>query len=829
MMDWTKSSNRTFLSVTVLIFAFAQFLALPAASVWAAPAGPDAAVTAQEQTLSTPELIDQALAAGRISADQRLLYLAFAVYQPESLPVEYQSNVGWYGTHVVAEVQQAWQEAKLQPQVNASAVINELNQMLPAAAGTVCDQPDGPDNDSTSPTFYINYDATTIDSTLTVADYRQALDDTFALEVTSYGWAKPPICDTNCGNGAPPDNKYPVQIADLGSGLYGYVTTGGDYGGWYSNGGDNPNTPETETDSLTSCMVLNSEYTTNGLGGLPGLQVTAAHEYVHAIQNGYGDPNGQDLLWWESIAAYMEDEVLDSSNDNYQYLWPTWTESLGNWPADNHYAVWILYRYAAEHNGGTNLAGGGEDVIQDIWKGIAAGQWAMVAFNDALVNVSSNLADTFHNYAIASRFLKSCPESGIYCYEEAADYVNYMGGTPDNHDAITTIPDTISTDMLDNYSINWIGLPTSGPYQVTLENTSTSGQLRASIVADPTGDRTGTLDVQALPAVVNAGESTTLCYTPPTGAASVVTVITNQFQAASDPAVANLDTYSFGVDASSPTGSASGLATGVATDIGCGTYINVEVNSGDPGTIDATKNSVTPGSGQLPVVWDISASGSSYDVNLTLCYTDDELANAGTDDPNQCRGLCRTDQNDDELDAAGANVTEAELVMYRKVGTGPWLQVGADSVDTDANCLTKNGVTGFSSWTVGTSDATVPVTLSYIYAERGDDGLITFTWETATETSNLGFNLYMIVDGENVLVNDELIQSSVIDSLEPVGYTYTAEAEGELFSIEMIDTAGESELVGPFNLGTEYGMSELKTTAPTVTEHKIFLPLIVER
>ncbi|MCB0132089.1 MAG: hypothetical protein KDD78_14620, partial [Caldilineaceae bacterium] len=222
MMDLTKSSNRMFLSVAVLILACAQFLALPATSVWAASAGPDAVATPQEQTLSTPDLIDQALAAGQITADQRLLYLAYAVYRPDSLPVEYQSNVGWYGTHVVAELHQAWQESTLQSEVNASAVINEFNQMLPADGG-VCDKPDGPNSDSVSPTFYINYDASAIDSTLTVADYRQALDDTFALEVTSYGWAKPPICDATCGNGAPPDNKYPVQIADLGSGTHRYV------------------------------------------------------------------------------------------------------------------------------------------------------------------------------------------------------------------------------------------------------------------------------------------------------------------------------------------------------------------------------------------------------------------------------------------------------------------------------------------------------------------------------------------------------------------------------------------------------------------------------
>ena len=202
--------------------------------------------------------------------------------------------------------------------------------------------------------------------------------------------------------------------------------------------------------------------------------MTAAHEYVHAIQNGYGDPDPvSDTLWWESVAAYMEDEVLDASNDNYQYLWPKWNESLGQWPADNHYADWILFRYAAEHNGGTNVAGGGEDVIQDIWKGIAASKWGVVAFDDALVTEGTTLADTFHDFAVASRFMKTCPASDPYCYEEADGYVTYKGGTPDNDDSIAAVPGSYSGSIKDNYAINWVGLPTSGgPYNVTLNNTA---------------------------------------------------------------------------------------------------------------------------------------------------------------------------------------------------------------------------------------------------------------------------------------------------------------------------------------------------------------------
>ena len=62
------------------------------------PAGP---------ALSTPALIDQALAQGEITAGQRLLYLAYAVYEYKSLPAQFRSNVGWRGTETVREIRAA--------------------------------------------------------------------------------------------------------------------------------------------------------------------------------------------------------------------------------------------------------------------------------------------------------------------------------------------------------------------------------------------------------------------------------------------------------------------------------------------------------------------------------------------------------------------------------------------------------------------------------------------------------------------------------------------------------------------------------------------------
>jgi hypothetical protein len=98
-----------------------------------------------------------------------------------------------------------------------------------------------------------------------------------------------------------------------------------------------------------------------------------------------------------------------------------------------------------------------------------------------------------------------------------------------------------------------------------------------------------------------------------------------------------------------------------------------------------------------------------------------------------------------------------------------------------------------------------PVTLSYFLASRRGGGTH-FEWSTATETGNLGFNLYVEADGQPVPINKELILSQMVDSLEPVDYAYDAvDLTGMAFFIEDVNVLGETNLHGPFALGVAYG------------------------
>jgi hypothetical protein len=63
--------------------------------------------TCQGKSLATPELIDCARTAGKITKGQRILYLHYALDDYEKLPPEYKSNDPWEGTLIALNVSEA--------------------------------------------------------------------------------------------------------------------------------------------------------------------------------------------------------------------------------------------------------------------------------------------------------------------------------------------------------------------------------------------------------------------------------------------------------------------------------------------------------------------------------------------------------------------------------------------------------------------------------------------------------------------------------------------------------------------------------------------------
>ncbi len=119
-----------------------------------------------------------------------------------------------------------------------------------------------------------------------------------------------------------------------------------------------------------------------------------------------------------------------------------------------------------------------------------------------------------------------------------------------------------------------------------------------------------------------------------------------------------------------------------------------------PGLTTITRFNQAPGvanAGEMPFQLAITAAvDTGLDVNLTICYTDSEVA-------------------------AGTAVNEASLQLYRyNTGSGVWEAMGVDVLDTAVNCATKNNVTGFSSWTLASAQPTA-VTLHTPAASPGNN------------------------------------------------------------------------------------------------------------
>ena len=68
----------------------------------------------------------------------------------------------------------------------------------------------------------------------------------------------------------------------------------------------------------TACSTTTTRVRSTASRRSNSLRVTAAHEFFHAIQFAY-DVN-EDIWFMEGTATWVEDEVYDSINDNYQFL-----------------------------------------------------------------------------------------------------------------------------------------------------------------------------------------------------------------------------------------------------------------------------------------------------------------------------------------------------------------------------------------------------------------------------------------------------------------------------------------------------------------------------
>lgn len=240
-------------------------------------------------------------------------------------------------------------------------------------------------------------------------------DAIYVLYHTTTGLTTLPGDGTNGGN-----EKYDIYISGevAGNGVYGYVAA-------EELVGDNPNSPAfTELDAYTSYMVMRNNYTGFGDENV-ALSVTAAHEYMHSVQNGYS--MSMDTWFKEICATWSEEYVFPGYDDNFQYLMNLYGKpdialnlSNGEVPElDGHwYSSFMFAKYLTEKTG--------NEIIKSIYERCIT-QYAVDAINIELqANWTSSFETMFDQFVVANVIMQSNTTYDPFTYNRAADYNTYI-------------------------------------------------------------------------------------------------------------------------------------------------------------------------------------------------------------------------------------------------------------------------------------------------------------------------------------------------------------------------------------------------------------------
>lgn len=226
--------------------------------------------------------------------------------------------------------------------------------------------PDAPDVSQISTWPGLSNITSTADWARQVAEIFEQIYGTYASN--NYNYRLVPLPLNN------PSGSYDIYLQELsGRRLYGFTTQPTLADGVSVD----PNyiVRQPFPNSFSSYIVIDNDFTealyTGASGGpfspLQSLQITAAHEYHHAVQFGYNF--FFDVWYAEATSTWIEDELFDDVNQLYSYItnWFTQSKLSLDTPASittgGGYGRWIFNRFLAEKHG--------TDMIRTAWERLA--------------------------------------------------------------------------------------------------------------------------------------------------------------------------------------------------------------------------------------------------------------------------------------------------------------------------------------------------------------------------------------------------------------------------------------------------------------------------
>lgn len=260
--------------------------------------------------------------------------------------------------------------------------------------------------------FAVHYATTGVDAFSPPAGYATALswvqqvgatfEDVYFREVTQLGYKDP----------VPAGGRFHVYLQNVGSQYLGVTDSAG------------PTTQPYITVENDFAEFLASGYSPTQL-----LQITAAHEFHHAIQFAY--TFWFDMWYAEATATWVEDEVYDGVNQLYAYLpesyhFPGYSLNTAvSVDTGGGYGRWIFNRYLAESYGVAK--------VREMWEAIdGAGSGAdinMLPYLDSgLQGAGSSLAELFFGFTkqmYRKEWISHVSERGLFPALVMANYASY--------------------------------------------------------------------------------------------------------------------------------------------------------------------------------------------------------------------------------------------------------------------------------------------------------------------------------------------------------------------------------------------------------------------
>lgn len=243
-----------------------------------------------------------------------------------------------------------------------------------------------------------------------------------------------------------------------------YLLDSGRQGYYGSCSSDQRNPADGTRDVWAYCILDNDfarrQFPTNT--PIENLQVTAAHEYLHAIQAAYDWYEDSWLL--EATATWAEDELYDRVDDNLQYLedgplgrpevpLDLWTSAY-----NHQYGDWLFFRYLTERYRAER--GGLPVLVRDVLevgrnvKPSDADLYSLQAIEVVLGRLGTSFADELARFSDAN-----LRPGASYSEGEQNRYVRFA---PDAYAPFTDLGDDVYGIALDHQAAASIGYDLDG-------------------------------------------------------------------------------------------------------------------------------------------------------------------------------------------------------------------------------------------------------------------------------------------------------------------------------------------------------------------------------